>query len=226
MRPGRRALRVDVIGRRLAPADLLQGFRRAHPRTELDVATLFDAETAIEAVRSGTIDASFRAITMPDRLPEGVAATPVFDEPVQLLTGPGHELAAVGTIEPARLAGHLIWMPGIVPGTEWAVFYADLAAAFGLSIEVAGREFGATPLLEAVAGTAALATFVGERTRVAWPAEWGLRRIALRSPAPVYPHSLLWRRDSRHPALAALRGYLSAARPSRSGTWVPAWART
>jgi DNA-binding transcriptional LysR family regulator len=33
VRPGRRALRVDVIGRRLAPAGLLRGFHRAHPET-------------------------------------------------------------------------------------------------------------------------------------------------------------------------------------------------
>jgi hypothetical protein len=33
------------------------------------------------------------------------------------------------------VAGHRIWMPGIVPGTEWAAFYAELAAAFGLSID-------------------------------------------------------------------------------------------
>src|SRR6266545_2891758 len=47
VRPGRRALRVDVIGRRLAPAALLRSFHRAHPEIELDVVTLFDAEAAI-----------------------------------------------------------------------------------------------------------------------------------------------------------------------------------
>lgn len=35
VRPGCRALRVDVIGRRLAPAGLLRDFHRAHPETEL-----------------------------------------------------------------------------------------------------------------------------------------------------------------------------------------------
>jgi DNA-binding transcriptional LysR family regulator len=56
VRPGRRALRVDVIGRRLAPADLVRDFHHAHPETALDVVTLFDADAAISAVRSGTID--------------------------------------------------------------------------------------------------------------------------------------------------------------------------
>ena len=41
VRPGRRALRVDVISRRIAPARLLQGFHRAHPDTPLEVMRLF-----------------------------------------------------------------------------------------------------------------------------------------------------------------------------------------
>src|SRR6266487_3238118 len=94
VRPGHRALRVDVIGRRLSPAGLLRDFHRAHPGTELDIVTLFDARAAIAAARSGTIDASFRAVIMPARqLPDGIETARVFDEPLQLLTGPAHEFA-------------------------------------------------------------------------------------------------------------------------------------
>jgi hypothetical protein len=57
----------------------------------------------------GTIDASFRALTTPaHRLPDGVQAARVLDEPVQLLTGPGHEVAAARTVTPGQLAGHQI----------------------------------------------------------------------------------------------------------------------
>ncbi|MCX4909737.1 LysR family transcriptional regulator [Streptomyces sp. NBC_00878] len=231
VRPGRRALRVDVIGRRLAPADLLRGFHRAHPGTELDVVTLFDADAAVAAVRSGTIDASFRAVTMPARrLPDRIEAVRVHDEPVQLLTGPGHALAGVRAVTPAQLAGHRIWMPGIVSGTEWAAYYEDLAAAFGLTIEVTGPDFGTEPLLDTIADSPDLATLVGEQTRFVWPAEQDLRRVAVHGPTPVYPHSLIWRGDNPHPSLTALRAYLAAARPDdgddRDGdTWTPAWAR-
>ncbi|CAM4007942.1 LysR family transcriptional regulator [Nocardiopsis gilva] len=83
VRPGRRALRVDVIGRQLAPAGLLRGFHGAHPAIDLDVVTLFDADAAIAAVRSGTIDASFRALTVPARqLPQGIETARVLDEPI------------------------------------------------------------------------------------------------------------------------------------------------
>jgi DNA-binding transcriptional LysR family regulator len=225
VRPGRRALRVDVIGRRLAPADLVRDFHRAHPEAALDVVTLFDAEAALSAVRSGTIDASFRALTFPARqLPEGLEAARVHDEPLQLLTGPGHALAAAHAVTPTQLAGHRIWMPGNVAGTEWAAFYDDLAAAFGFTIEVTGPDFGTEPLLDTIADSPLLATFVGVQTRMVWPADHDLRRIPLRDPTPVYPHSLIWRADNPHPALAALRAHLGTARRD-ADTWTPRWAQ-
>ncbi|MFG1999622.1 LysR family transcriptional regulator [Spirillospora sp. NPDC048911] len=221
VRPGRRALRVDVIGRRLAPADLLRGFHRAHPDLELDVVTLFDADAAIAAIRTGTIDASFRAVTR--RLPDGIESVRVFDEAVQLVTGPAHKLAPARAVTPTQLAGHRIWMPGIVAGTEWAEFYGDLAAAFGLTIEATGPDFGTEPLLDTIADSATLATFVGEQTRLAWPADHGLLRIAVHDPTPVYPHSLIWRGDNPHPTLKALRDHLGIAQPDPR-TWTPIWA--
>jgi DNA-binding transcriptional LysR family regulator len=228
VRPGRRALRVDVIGRRLAPAALLGGFHRAHPGTGLEVMTLFDASAALAAVVSGTIDASFRAVTLPaGQLPRGVEAARVLDEPVQLLTGPGHALAGAHAVTPAGLAGHRIWMPGLVTGTEWDEYYGELAAAFGLTIDVTSPDFGTGPVLDVIAGSPALATLVGEQTRLSRPAGAGLRRIPLHDPAPVYPHSLIWRTGNRHPALAALRRYLAARPPGRAAgaTWTPGWAR-
>jgi DNA-binding transcriptional LysR family regulator len=228
VRPGRRALRVDVIGRRLAPAGLLRDFHRAHPGTDLDVVTLFDAATAITAVLSGTIDASFRAVTMPGQLPDGIEAARVLDEPIQLVTGPAHEFAAARAVRPGELTGHRIWMPGIVTGTEWAAYYDELAAAFGLTIDATGPNFGIEPLLDMIADSPALATFVGEQTRLLWPAGYDLRRIAVRDPTPVYPHSLIWRSDNPHPALSTLRHYLGSAQPGNgaAGIWTPCWARS
>ncbi|MFF9780880.1 DNA-binding transcriptional regulator, LysR family [Streptomyces sp. SceaMP-e96] len=229
VRPGSRALRVDVIGRRLGPAVLLRDFHRAHPGAALDVVTtLFDADAALAAVRSGTIDASFRAVTLPARqLPDGVESARVFDEPIQLLTGPAHEYAAARAVTPAQLTGHRIWMPGVIAGTEWAAYYDELAAEFGLTIEATGPDFGTEPLLDTIADSASLATFVGAQTRLVWPADQDLRRVPVHDPTPVYPHSLIWRSDNPHPALTTLRTYLGATRPAHrdDGTWTPAWAR-
>ncbi|WP_142098658.1 LysR family transcriptional regulator [Pseudonocardia cypriaca] len=66
VRPGRRALRVDVVSRRVASAARVQEFYRAHPEIELDVVALnADVETAIAAVEAGTIDATFHAVPVP-----------------------------------------------------------------------------------------------------------------------------------------------------------------
>lgn len=226
VRTGHRALRVDVIASRGAASGLLRDFHRVHPEIDLDVVMLLEIETAVAAIRSGTIDASFRAVAAPGRpLPEDLASVRVLDEPLELLTGPGHALAAARSVTLAQLAGHRIWMPGIVPGTEWAAYYDDLVAAFGLTIEATGPNFGSDALLDTVADTPALATFMGRHTRLVWPADHGLRRIPVTGPTPVYPHSLLWHRDNPHPALAALRTYLAAASPGygATGTWTPAW---
>ncbi|OLZ74286.1 LysR family transcriptional regulator [Streptomyces sp. IMTB 2501] len=224
VRPGRRALRVDVLGARLAPAGLLRAFHEAEPGTDLDIVTLFDAATAVAAVRSGTIDATVRAVTT--KPPEGLRAARVLDEPIQVLTGPGHPLAGARSVTPAQLAGHRIWMPGLVDGTEWADYYGSLAAEFGLTIDSVGPNFGIEPLLDAVADSTELVTFVGEDTRLVWPAGHDLRRVPLTEPTPVYPHSLVWAAANTHPGLAALRTHLAARRPARPATrtWTPAWA--
>lgn len=227
VRAGRRPLRVDVIASRGAQSGLMRGFHDAHPEVELDVLMLFEIGTAVAAIRSGAIDASFRAVAAPGQpLPEDIESVPVLDEPLQLLVGPAHALASAKSVTVAQLAGHRIWMPGIVPGTEWGAYYEALVAEFGLTIEATGPNFGSDALLDTIADTPALATFMGEHTRLIWPAGHGLRRIPVTDPTPVYPHSLIWRRDNPHPALAALRQYLGSAQPKRpeSEAWKPAWA--
>ncbi|MEI5103767.1 LysR family transcriptional regulator [Streptomyces sp. PmtG] len=227
VRPGHRALRVDVIGRRVSTAGLLRDFHRAHPGIELDVVTLYDGDEAIAAVESGTIDATFRAVTRPGgRLPDAIRACPVLDEPLELFTGPAHPFAAAPSVTPAALAGHRIWMPSNAPGTEWAAYYDELAATFGLTIDTVGPDFGVEALLDTIADSSTLATFLSGRTPLAWPAGYDLRRVPLRHPTPVYPHSLLWRADNAHPALAALRDHLRATRPEPpADAWKPTWAR-
>lgn len=228
VRPGSRALRVDVVGRRSGTAGLLRDFHSAHPQTHLDVVTLFDADQAVTALRTGSIDATFRAVLPGSRLPEGIESVPVYDEALQLCVGPAHALANAAVITPAQLAGQRIWMPGNVPGTEWAAYYDAFAAAFGVTIDAIGPNFGVEALLDAIADSDSLVTFFGERTPLVWPASHDLRRIPLHHPTPVYPHSLLWRTDNPHPALADLRTYLAAIRPNRTetDTWVPAWAHS
>lgn len=223
---GRRALRVDVLNSRGAASGLMRGFHDAHPEIELDVLMLLEIETAVAAIRSGAVDASFRAVAAPGRpLPEDIASVRVLDEPLQLMTGPDHALADAGSVTLAELVGHRIWMPGILPGSEWGAYYDDLVAEFGLTIEATGPNFGSDALLDTIADTPALATFMSERTRLVRPTGHGLRRIPVTDPTPVYPHSLLWHRDNPHPALPTLRTHLTTTTPTHTapGTWTPPW---
>jgi LysR substrate binding domain len=218
---------VDVPGRRLGPARLLRAFLDGRPGTELDVVTLADASAAIAAIDAGTIDASLRALSRPPRrLPPGLAHLRALDEPHQLLTGPRHTLAGEKSVTPARLARHRIWMPSLPAGSEWADYFDALAAAFSLRIEQAHPDFGTEPLWDVIAGSADIATFVGEQTQLTWPAGHDLRRIPIRDPSLPYPHSLIWHAGNPHPALAALRQHVTASRPvlpPGEPSWLPPW---
>jgi hypothetical protein len=227
VRPGRRALRVDVVNRRVTAAVLLQDFYRTYPGIELDVITLgADVDAAIATVEAGTIDATFHAVTVPARqLPAAIRTARVIDERHELLVGPGHAFADATAVRPAELAGHRIWMPGMAPDTEWAAYYREFADAFGLTIDMMGPIFGNEALLAEIAGSPTLATLVGEGSRYLWPDSYDLRRIPVRDPAPIYPMSVIWRDDNPHPALGRLLGYLGTRRVPAPGSdvWLPAW---
>ncbi|AJE39041.1 LysR family transcriptional regulator [Streptomyces nodosus] len=228
VRPGRRALRVDVVNRRIVTAGLLQDFYRMHPGIELDVVTLdADVDGAVAAVEAGTIDATFHAVPPQQHLPDAISTARVIDEPHEALVGPRHPLANARAITPGQLAGHRVWMPGLDARGEVAVYYDELATAFGITIDVVGPVFGNEALLAEIADSSDLATLVGEGSRYLWPDSYDLRRIPIRDPAPVYPMSLIWRDDNPHPALAALRDFLGSGRRDSPDTdvWTPTWER-
>ncbi|MGA4837524.1 LysR family transcriptional regulator [Streptomyces sp. G45] len=226
VRPGSRPLRVDVLHRRIAPAQAVYRFYRAHPEASLDTVTLGaeNATQAVQAVLEGAIDASFRALPV-DQVPAGISAERLLDAPLELLVGPGHPLADAPWVRPADLVGHRIWIPGIRPGTEWAAFYQALSDDFGLSVDALGPHFGDEALMDALADSASLATLVGSGDRYLWPQAHDLRRVPLRAPTPVYPHALVTRTGDQHPVLTALRDHLRGARPrTPDDAWVPDWA--
>jgi DNA-binding transcriptional LysR family regulator len=223
VRPGHRPLRVDVLGRRLASAGLLRDFHRSHPDVDLEVHTLHGARPALAAVRAGAVDATFCTERTP--LPDPLLGRRVLDEPIELLVGPRHPLADESAVAPADLAGHRIWIPAIVAGTEWADFYAELAAAFDLTIDAGGPNLGLEHVQDVVATADDVATAVGAGTRLADAAGRDLRRVPLRDPTPVWPWSVVHRRDNPHPALAVLGEHLARERPGRpASVWSPSWS--
>lgn len=224
VRTGRRALRIDVLNRRTAPAAALHAFHQLHPGIELEVVELSHAlpEEAVAAVADGTIDATFRYPR--EHSDPQVRAERVIDDRHQLLVGPRHPLASADRLTLAQLTSYPIWMPGLPADSEWGRYYAELAATFALRIDTAGPSFGSEVLLDELAGSSELATLVGEGTRYLWPEAYDLRRIPIVEPTPVYPHAIIWHTDNRHPGLAAFLDHLRAARTAEPDlrSWVPA----
>ncbi len=225
IRPGSRALRIDVLGLRTAQAVILHDYWRAHPELDLDVVTIrvSDPREAVAAVRAGDVDATFRTIPDPAALPSDVRMIHAFDSPLELLVGPRHPLASARTLTPARLRGHRIWVPGIAPRSEWAEFYDRLATAFDLRVDSAGPNFGTEVLLDALADSADLATLVGSRDRSLWPAGHDLRRIPITGPAIVYPLSLIAPASGPHPGLPGVVAHFRSLPQVPAPAWRPPW---
>jgi DNA-binding transcriptional LysR family regulator len=224
--PGRRALRIDVVSRRIATAGVLHAFYQQHPDIDLDVVAMVttDAPTAMAEVIAGTVDATFRSLR-DSTLPRELRSARVIDDPHQLLVGPRHPLANARTVRLADLAEHPIWMPGM-SDPEPVGYYQDLADAFGLTIDTLGPSFGIETLLAELADSTTLANFIGEGSRYLWPESYDLRRIPIVDPTPVYPLSVIWRADNPHPVLANFLDYLRTryAATASDDVWVPDWA--
>ncbi|GAA0948932.1 LysR family transcriptional regulator [Nonomuraea longicatena] len=204
LRDRRRALRVDVHDTRLYALDLVRAFRERTPEAEVDVTTSDGLAATRAALAEGRVDAAFNRLSGP--LDEPLRAAPASLEPLHLLVGRDHPLGGRKTVEPARLAGTSVWMPGNVPGGEWTEFYELLAAAFGFAIDASGPNFGYEDLVEEVA-LGRRVTCVGAQTRMPWHRD--VVRIPLVDPVPVYPLWLLWHHQNRHPALDRLIGHVS-----------------
>jgi DNA-binding transcriptional LysR family regulator len=218
VRSRRRALRVDVLGTRLATTELVREFHES-TGADVEIITSDGLRSAVPALISGSVDAAFARVLGP--LDPALAHTPASLDPLHVLVGATHPLAGRKLVTMAELAGTTAWMPGNTPGTEWTAWFTDLAAEFALRIETRGPNFGFDHLLDEVARSTETVTFAGEGVRVPWHPD--ITRIPVAPPVPVYAHSLLWRRDNRHPLLPALIAHLKAGHRPRNRTecWLP-----
>ncbi|WP_222871397.1 LysR family transcriptional regulator [Nonomuraea sp. PA05] len=217
LRRRRRALRVDVLDTRLAPVDLIRDFHRHDESVEVEIVTSNGLRSARAALDRGSVDAAFCRASGPLEELDGV---PAFLEPVHLLVSRGHPLAGRASVPVPELAGSVVWMPGNVPGSEWAEFYRLLGDAFGFRIDASGPDFGWDHFVADV-GAGRGVSLVGETMRLPWHP--GTVRIPLVDPAPVYPSSLLFHRRNRHPVLEALVRFVRGNRPpfDPARQWLP-----
>lgn len=201
-----RPLRVDVLGTQLAATELVRTFHETHQDVEIDIVTSSGLRSGRSAVVNGTIDVAFARVV--GTLDPAIDHRPAYLEPLHILVGPRHHLADRRQIRLIDLTDSIARMPGNEPGSEWKQFYDDLAAAFGLTIDTGGPNFGLDHMLDEIAESPSRYMFSGERLRVPWHPD--IRRIPIVEPTPGYPHSMLWHRGNRHPALPRLIRYIAA----------------
>jgi DNA-binding transcriptional LysR family regulator len=214
-----RPLRVDVLGTRLAPTELVRTFHEANPDVEIDIVTSRGLRSGRSALVTGTVDVAFARVAGP--LDPVIEHLPAYLEPHLFLAGRKHPLAGRRRIRLTELADSVTWMPGNEPGSEWADFYVELQREFGLTIDTGGPDFGLDHMIDEIAGSRSRYTFSGRRIRVPWHP--GIVQIPIVDPTPVYPWSMLWHRRNRHPVLPRLIEHVSAGYepfdPERH--WVP-----
>ncbi|MFI7121878.1 LysR family transcriptional regulator [Amycolatopsis sp. NPDC049868] len=224
----RTALRIDVASRRTAPSHLLDAFQQKHPHIELDVVTLTTShpDAALAAVRSGSLDATFRTLrNSAGSVPHGLRVRRAINDRLQLLVGPQHPLAKAKVIQPTELGSYPIWVH-CPADPEQEGYYADLAAAFDLTIDTIEPSYPLSALLSELADSTELATFVLEGSRCLRPQRLGLCQIPIVDPTPLYPVSIIWRADKPHTTLPSLLTFLqsSHAPTARGDRWLPGWA--
>ena len=119
-------------------------------------------------------------------------------------------------------------MPGMLAGSEWDLYYDDLADAFGLTIERGRPPLRQRGICSTRSPTPRTSRPSPASTRgTSGPTATTCAAYPIRDPTPVYPMSLIWRGDNPHPALAKLRDHLGSRRADPPGIdiWKPEWAR-
>ncbi|MFI6520898.1 LysR family transcriptional regulator [Spirillospora sp. NPDC050679] len=214
----RRSLRVDVLDTRLASIDVIRAFHRTAEDAEIDIITSNGFRSARGTLARGSADAAFARVGEP--LEGDLVSVPAYLEQAHLLVGRDHPWAGLPQVETARLAGTTVWMPGNAAGSEWAHFWDLLGDAFDFRIDSSGPDFGWEYFVEGIASGEHVG-LVGEWCRL--PGRPRTVQIPLVDPAPVYPCSLIYHRQNRHPVLARLVRFVEDAfRPfDAERQWLP-----
>ncbi|MEV0675221.1 LysR family transcriptional regulator [Actinosynnema sp. NPDC050436] len=214
-----RPLRVDVLDTRLASADLVREFYAAADRPAVDIVTSTGLQAARPALKAGAIDAAFARLT--GAVGDGVRGIPAHVERTLVVVGRGHPLAGRDRVGMAELAGATAWMPGNAPDSEWAEFWDEVSAAFGVRIDTTGPNFGYEHFVGGIAADTDRIGFIGEQCRV--PDHPDVVRVAITPPFPAYPWSVLWHPDNGHALLPDLVEHVRRRFRARdlAGAWLP-----
>ncbi len=227
-----RPLRVAMLGERQSVWQTMRYYLDRNPRADIDIVMATPFRSSREALLIGRADAAFaRPNGGPHPLPPDTDCAPAYLEPLHLLVGKNHPLAARSTVTPKEIVPHPVWVPGASIPSEWSDYYRDWSEFSGITI-LTGRtpagvperedEYGGGGIMrwaaiqDHIAASDTLVTFTGDGFRSPWHPY--LRRLSVVDPTPAYPHALLWTATNPHPALPPL---IADIQKSYNGDIVP-----
>lgn len=209
-------LLVDLLAEGHTPTRVLHAARARAPHTELVARFHGGFGAALQLLLAGRLDVAFgRSEGIGWPFPDGQLARELIRlEPLALLLPEEHPLAALDAVPLAALRGTQVDASvGNDSAPEWVDLAVRLLAAFGA--EPSPQHLHAVGLEETVQhlrthGRPILT--LAERLIVP-----GVVVRPLTDPVPLYPWTIVYRRELRHPALDALQA--SAEQLARSERW-------
>ncbi len=200
-----RRLRVDVLHEPLYPFHLVRAAVKREPALPVQITARRHWQEAIPALQGGEIDVAFgRAGTVLPPWPREIRRRLVYLEPIYLLVGANHRFAERDSVRLDELRDEALWFPLAGAPQEWIDYLHVFSAHFELDIDSAGATLDFEDFLTGVRAGGRRSTLFG--AGMPEPIDPQLRVIPLRSPTPIFPWWIMWRRNVPEEHIDALTG--------------------
>jgi DNA-binding transcriptional LysR family regulator len=206
-RPVNAPLRIDVLYEPLAPLRIVRRIAERDPELHMEVTARNDARPVIPALRRGDVDITFGR-AMADPWPADIARHLALLEPIGLLVGAGHRLAARSEVRLIQLRDVPLWFPAASAPPDWTTLLGELCDQFQITVSSSGTAMGFDHFLDRTATDPDTATFYGLGMHP--PTDPRLRLIPITGPTPVFAWYAMWHRQLPDDIVARFVAHLDA----------------
>ncbi|MEU7583751.1 LysR family transcriptional regulator [Streptomyces sp. NPDC041068] len=210
----RRPLRVDVVDGRLAPLQLVRKLLEEDPELPLNLSMRQSLVAALPALARDEIDTAFGRVHDVQGWSAEFAHRLVRLEPLRALVPRTHPLADRDEVRIDDLRGGGIWQPRYGVASEWELYVRRLADSFDLSLTLSGAALSDEHFVELLGSHEGMACLAGADVSYGYSPE--IRSLPLVDPTPVYPWSMVWRKQAGHPLVDRLVGLAKRS----AGDWL------
>ncbi|MET0233166.1 MAG: LysR family transcriptional regulator [Kibdelosporangium sp.] len=208
-------VRLDLIDYRLAPMYILRKLAERDPGLQVERSALQGLGNTVEPLLRGELDVAFGWVDGIGRpLPAELDHRVIRLEPLLALLPPEHALAGQDVIRIEDLRDEGLWVPSKKSPIEWRAYIRLLGERLGLNVDDSGVSYDLRHTLEQARYGKPRVTLVGADMEL--PRDLNLRVLPF-APLPLFPWSIVWRKDRQRPALRQLLAL--AGRTSRAEGW-------